>query len=246
MATKGTSQAVLVDEFIFNAATSSVSLAISVAEHDQTNIASSAMEYTPGLPEWRLTQNGYFVGGNADGFADELHDRLGATGAQVAHLPDRTSTNTPAYVIPDAFNAALPIDAPVDGLITMSGEWAASAGGHRGKLITYNTTITSVAPGTSIDLGSAGSAGGHAYLFVHAIDGSVNGTSTDTVINVGSSATEGGTYDVESTFTFSATGGYARTMTGTVNRWLRINTTDLGGATSVAVTAIVVVTNVTE
>jgi len=246
MPTKGTSQAILVDEFIFNGDTSGVTTSISVSELDQTNIASSAIEYQPGLPTWRIVQNGYFAGGDADGMADELHDRLATAGAQIAHVPDRTSTDTPAYVIPDAFNASLPIEAPVDGLITLTGEWAASAGGHRGMLVTYNTTISGTGAGTPIDLGSAGSSGGYAYLFVHEIDDDVSGTSTNTDIDVESCATEGGAYDSEGTFTFSATGGYALTLSGTVNRWVQINTTDLGGATTLEVTAIVVVTGVTE
>lgn len=246
MAIKGTNQAILVDEFIFNADTSSVSTSIEVAELDVTNIASTAMGYIPGLPTWRMVQNGYWTGADADGVADELHDRLGTTGAQIAHLPDRTSNGTPAYVLPDAFNANLPIEAPVDGVITMTGEWAASAGGHRGELITYNETISATGAGTPIDLGSAGSSGGYAYLFVHQIDDDASGTSTNTDIDVESSTTEGGTYASEGTFTFSATGGFALTLSGTVNRWVQFNTTDLGGATSLEVSLIAVVTGVTE
>lgn len=245
MPTKGNAQAILVDEFIFNADTSSVSTAITAAELPVSNIASTAMEYIPGLTEWRITQSGYFAGGDADGIADELHDRLGATGAQVCHILDRTTNGNFAYVIPDAFNASLPISAPADGLITMDGEWAASDGGKRGRCVAYNATISATGAGTSIDFGSAGSSGGYAYLFLHTIDGDASGTSTNTDIDVESSATEGGTYASEGTFTASATGGFALALSGTVNRWIRFNTTDLGGATSLTATLIVCITGVT-
>lgn len=245
MATKGTSQAILVDEFIFNGDTSSVNTSISVNELGKTNIASTAMEYIAGLSEWRITQNGYWAGPDADGMADELHDRLGVTGAVVSHIVDRANTNTPTYTIPNAFNAKLPIEAPADGIITMNGEWAASAGGHRGMLVCYNTEITATGGGTSIDLGSAGSAGGYAYLHVHTIDDDDSGTSTNTDIDIESSSDDS-SFASEGTFTFSATGGNTVTMSGTVNRYIRFNCTDLGGATSLEVTLIAVVSGVTE
>lgn len=245
MATKGTNQAVLVDEFIFNGDTSAVTTSISVAELDKTNIASTAMEYIPGLSEWRIAQNGYWSGPDADGMADELHDRLGTSGAVVSHIPDRTSTGTPTYTIPNAFNATLPIEAPADGIITMNGEWAASEGGHRGELVTYNTTISGTGNGTSIDLGSAGSAGGYFYLHVHTIDGDDSGTSTNSAIKLQSSS-DNISFADEATITFSATGGNTATLSGTVNRYIRISTTSMGGASSITATAIAVVSGVTE
>jgi hypothetical protein len=93
----------------------------------------------------------------------------------------------------------------------------------------------------AIDIGAAGSAGGFAYLFVTTETGSgTNGT-----IDIESSATEAGTYASEGTFTFSAVGVTAVTMTGTVNRWLRLNCTALGGATSWTVSCIACVSGVT-
>jgi hypothetical protein len=245
MAIKGNAQAILVDEFIFNSETSSVNTSISVAELDHTNIASTATEYKTGLTEWRITQNGYFAGGDADGIADELHDRLGTTGAQVAHIIDRTSNGNFAYVIPDAFNANLPIEATAANLVTMNGEWAASDAGHRGRCVAYNASISGTGAGTSIDFGSAGSSGGYAYLFLHTIDGDDSGTSTNTDIDVESATTEGGSYSSEGTFTTSATGGTAITMSSTVNRWIRFNVTDMGGASALTATVIVCVTGVT-
>ena len=241
---KGNGSTIIVDEFIFGGDTSSVEVQFSTSEHDVTDLHSTAMEYIPGLPSMRIVQNGYWAGPDADGMADELHDRLGVTGAQVAYLPIRGTTNTPVYVIPDAFNASLPIDGPTDGVITMNGEWAATAAGKRAKLITYNTTISATGDGTSIDLGSAGSSGGTFYLHVHSIDGDASGTSTNSAIKVQSSSDDA-TFADEGTVTFSATGGFSAAMSGTVNRYIRISTSSMGGATSLVVTAYVVVTGVT-
>ena len=245
MTIKGYSQAILVDEFIFNADTSSVESTITNAELDVTNIGSTAMEYIPGIGTLRIVQNGYFAGLAADGVADELYDRMGVTGAIVAHCFDRTNTNTPALVIPDAFNANTPIAGGPAGVITMNGEWAAAAAHNRGMLLCYNVTISGTGGGTSIDLGSAGSAGGTAFLFVHTIDGSKSGTSTNTDIDIESSSDDA-SFASEGTFTFSATDGLSVAMSGTVNRYMRINTTDLGGATTITASCIVAVSGVTE
>ena len=245
MAIKGTAQAIIVDEFILGGETSSITTSITVAELDHTNVASTAMEYQAGLGEWRIVQNGYWSGADADGMADELHDRLGVTGAIVCHIPDRTTNGNFAYVIPNAFNATLPIEAQAADLITMNGEWAAAEGGRRGRVVAYNATISGTGVGTPIDFGSAGSAGGTAYLFVHTIDSDMSGTSTNTDIDVESCATVDGSYDSEGTFTLSATGGYSLALSGTVNRWIQFNVTDLGGATTITATLVVYVAAVT-
>jgi hypothetical protein len=74
----------------------------------------------------------------------------------------------------------------------------------------------------------------------------ITGSATNADIDVESSATQAGVYASEGTLTFSAVGAYAIDLTGTVNRWVRINTTDLGGATSFAVIVAVAVDGVTQ
>ena len=248
MATKGTAQFVLVDEFDFSGDTSSIGTTIGIAELDGTDLDSTAMEYVSGLPTWRIVQNGYFAGGDADGIADELHDRLGTTGAVVSHVIDGATPLSPSYTILDAFNAALPIEAPATELITMSGEWAASESGTRGLVLSWKVTFTGASNKPSQDFGSAGSDGGTFILHVHSIDGDASGTSTGSAIRIQSSANDID-YDDEGEISFSATGGFSVALSGTVNRYWRIyvsGTGSMGGASSINVTAIVAVNGVTQ
>lgn len=246
MAKKASNQAILVDEFIFNCDTSSVETTIDVAEIGTPNLCDGEDDaFVPGLRTWRITQNGYFGGVDADGIEKELYDRLGVTGAQISHIIDRTTTNEVTYTLADAFNAELPIAAVTSEIITMNGAWAAVDSGYRGRLVAYNTTISATGDGTSIDLGSAGSAGGYFFLHVHQIDDDTSGTSTSSAIKMQSSSDDT-TFADEATATFSATGGYAVAMSGTVNRYVRISTSSMGGATSLEVTAIAYVANVTD
>lgn len=243
-ATKGNVQAVLVDEFIFNSSVSEPQFAVAVDEVECTTIASTGKEYAPLMPDWSLELNGYMTGVAADEYEAEMKARLGVDGVTVAYIPVRTSTNTPAYVMPAAFGNNMSFAAPTSGLITLNGGFRPSSDAYRGKLITYNTTVSGTGNGTSIDLGSAGSAGGYAYLFVHTIDDDISGTATDASFKIQSSADDS-TFADEGTFTVSATGAVSGTMSGTVNRYIRLNTADMGGATSFTVTLVACVSGVT-
>lgn len=237
-AIKGTKSKVLVDEFDFSGDTASVTVTVGMTEEDATTLQATGAEYEPILPSLKIEQNGYLVSGSD--MESELYDRLGVAGSYVAALFDTDVVGCPAY-IQETFNAQMNIQAPAKSLMTLNGAWGMGRGGHRGIRI-FDGVIDATGAQAAVDLGSAGSDGGIAFLFVQAITGSASGAA----IKVQSSATEGGTYADEGTFTFSALGAYAVALTGTVNRWLRLNTTGLGGATDFTVVAIVCVNDVTQ
>ena len=89
----------------------------------------------------------------------------------------------------------------------------------------------------------AGAAGGRAWLWFH----SNVGTATDATIDVESDDNSGFTSATSrGTFTFSTSGVHHLELSlATVERYLRINTTDLGGATSVNVTVVAGVSGIT-
>jgi hypothetical protein len=63
---------------------------------------------------------------------------------------------------------------------------------------------------------------------------------------VSHSTSSGGTYTVLGTFTLTAVGAYEINFTGTVNRWLRLAITSMGGATALDMMACACVRGVTE
>ena len=243
-ATKGNVQAVVIDEFIFNSTVSEVGFSIAVDELECTNLASTAKEYIPNVDDPTVTVNGYLTGGAADGYEAEMNARKGVSGTNVLYIPLRTTTGSPVRVIPDASLMGLDYASPINGLMTLNGTIRPTDAHYRGMLVTYNTTISGTGNGTSIDLGSAGSAGGYGYLHVHTIDGGKSGTATSASFKIQSSADDSSFAD-EGTFTVSATGAFSATMSGTVNRYIRLNTADMGGATSFTVTLIACVSGVT-
>lgn len=242
MAYKGTEAQILVDEFNFSGDTSGVEVKISVSEEESTNLGSTAAEYEPILPMMSIDQNGYLGAVAAsDELEAELAARLGNLGSYVAALFATSIAACPAYVKDGTFNANLQIQSPAKGLMTLVGSWAAGPGGSRGIRI-FSGQIAATGNEAAVDLGSAGSNGGEAYLFVQEITGSA----TNASVKVQSATTEGGSYADEATFTFSAVGGFKQAMSGTVNRWVRLNTASLGGATDFTVVLIVCVDGVTQ
>lgn len=237
---KGTELGILIDEFNFDGDTSQIDVALTVAEADATNLASTALEYVPLLGTGKITQNGYWYGKAAGTYAKELKDRLGTTGTTATVLIGKSTENCRTITALDSFNADMKISAPTANLLALNGVWAVTSG-LMGGLRVKKGSITATGDGTAYDIGSAGSNGG--YLVIHVT--SITGTATNASIKLQSSTTEGGTYADEGTVTFSAVGVHTATLTGTVNRWLRASTTSLGGATAFNVHVIAIVNGVT-
>jgi hypothetical protein len=237
---KGTESSIYVDEFLFDAYTSQIDMNITVDSGETDNLASDAHEYIPLLSSMEITQNGYMEGFDAGDFQAELHDRLATTGVVVTLLFGTADTDCPAYIIPNSFASAMEFSSPTNGVMTLNGTWAQSNQGRRGIRI-YSGTISATEDQTPVDLGAAGTDGGLFVLHVTTITGSA----TDAVLKLQSCATVDGSYDDEATITFSDVDGYTETMSGTVNRYVQLTCTDLGGATSFAVVAIACVNGVT-
>jgi hypothetical protein len=230
---RGTNAKLLIDQYDFSGSTNMISVSMEVANLDPTTLASTGVEKFPGLPSGGIEHNGFMTGGTANEIFDALRDRLAIANTATVAVTFGT-TGIAAVILPTTYNGQLKLDAPAQDLITIAGNWPSNGQLLNGILIA-RATISGTGNQTSIDFGAAGAAGGFAYLFVKTITGSA----TDAIIKVRSASTQGGSYSDEGTFTFSATGVYTATLSGTVNRWLQINTEDLGGATSFAVDCIV-------
>lgn len=241
MAVRATYSKLLIDEFDFSSDSNSLGVSITVSALDSINLASTGAEFLPGLTTGSITHGGYFSGYAAGTIESVIRSRLGtATAVTAAAVVGTTQIDCPVYVAESSWGDQLTLDMQNDALLTLSGSWPASGGLQRAIRV-VDATLSATGAGTAYDFGATGSAGGKAWLFVKTI----TGTATSATITVESSATEGGVYATEGTFTFSAVGVQAATLSGTIDRWLRINVTSKGGATSFAVIAVVSVDGVT-
>lgn len=221
------------------------------------NVQGRAIEYgvlqdcdvrrLPLSPQGVIEHSGYFTGPSTGRIESELHTYLGSTtGIHVAVIYDTNGSIPFAYVQSKAFNQRLAINAQVGQLITVAGNWptlkSSGARLYRGFQV-GSGTVSGTGAVTGIDLGAAGSAGGKLFVFITAITGSASSAQiklqSDTASDHSTTADEG-------TATFSAVGCQEVTLSGTVNRYQRMNVVSLGGATDFTFYAISCIDGVTH
>ncbi len=223
--------------FDFSGNSNNLSMALTVAALQDTGFQSNAETYVAGLTTGVISQGGYYSGKGAGYIEQEFNARLGTAAAMwVAALFGTNVAGCPAYVTAQSWGQQLTIDMPVDNLIQLASEWPSSGSMVRGLRLTSVAaqTVSGTGALAAVDFGGAGADGGLGYLFVT----SITGTAVGATVDIESSATEGGVYLSEGTFTFSSSGTQVVIMSGVVNRWLRLNVTSLGGSTSFVITGI--------
>jgi len=244
MATHARYTRILVDEFDFSTDSNSLSVAIANNVIDVTCFQATAVEQLTGYSGGIISHNGYYIPGAAEGELEkEMYDRRETSGT-VAALFGTNTAACPAYVIPSAQAETWEVGAPIDGALTLTGSWTGGSGIRRGLRVwtgTFSATGAQATPGY-IDLGAQATAGGYAYLFVQTITGGA----TDAIILLESDDnTDFSSAATEATFTFSAVGASAATLSGTIDRYIRLNCTDLGTATSFVVVCVACVSGIT-
>lgn len=224
---KGTELRIWVDEFDFSSATSQVDVNIESGEAEDTSLASTAQEFEPLLAKTTVAQNGYFRGVLPAGFAAELEARFGAGDAIMTVITEQSDPNCACYVLPAAANYNMVFGSPVNGLVTLNGQWGTSVATVRGRRV-FDGTFDAIEDGASVDFGAGSTTGGKAFLHV----ATITGAAVDAEIKVQSSP-DNNTWSDEGTFTLSLVGGYSLDLSGTVGRYIRLTCTDLGGATAI-------------
>ena len=229
--------------------TASAEVSMSIGTEEVTAFQATAKEFITTDPESSIKLTGYVSSLAADtgGWEQELYDRFAALNtAQVGlMLSDSASGDAgmPVYVLPLTSADQMKITAPATGVLGIDGNFMAGDTGLKRGICLWYGAITGTGNKTAYDIGAAGSTGGAIYVWVF----SITGTATNASIKVQSSTTEGGTYADEGTVTFSATGkATSAAMTGTVNRWLRVNVASLGGATGFSIAVVATVNGVTQ
>lgn len=239
MPVKAYNTRILVDEFDFSGDTKGITLALTKEGLDASVLQTAGAVLVPDLGTGVLDLSGYFGGVGAGALEEELQDRMESEAdCIVSALFDTTAVGNPAYVQPTTWGKQLTLDG-ADKLLMVKAQWEDLT--ERG-LVAAHATIAATGDQSVIDFGAAGAAGGWAVLHVRAIDG----TAVNAAFTVKSSAVVGFTSPTtHGTFTISAVGASRLTFAGAVGRYMRLGCTSLGGATSLAVTAIFGVSGVT-
>ncbi|TXH41095.1 MAG: hypothetical protein E6Q97_38345 [Desulfurellales bacterium] len=235
----------LIDEFDFSTDMMGGSLNMPVEMVETPALQMSALGKLPLMAGMaKLEFSGYYSGYDAGDIHRELSDRIHAgTLSYAATLFDTTALGNPANVLVSAWQDNAKINLAAKNLITLDGSFTANP--LRSGYTIANQLMTAAAQ-TGVDMGAAGANGCTAYLFVRAITGSPTAITVQlqgsTVVGFSSPVTLG-------TWTgFSTVGCKVLTVAPgtTIQRYLRLNVTALGGATNFTACAIVCVPGVTE
>lgn len=244
MPVKACQTKILVDQFDFSGDTNGVSIEAQVKQIDYAVLQNCQQLRIPGNPSASFEHNGYWSGIGAGKLEAELNTRLGIETQCKAAIVLGTGLAVPvAYVLNSTYNQQLKYMAPVENLLQINGMWpAGNEKMYRGYQVLPPTSISATGAQVGIDFGAAGAAGGKAWLQVQSKVGTITNATikvqSDTVSNHASTADEG-------TFTFSGVGLFQIDLSGTVNRYVRLNCTSLGGATSFVVLGIVALSGLT-
>jgi hypothetical protein len=235
---------ILVDGYRISSETNKAVVKLDADKVEVTCFEDTAASFIVNDPKPSIEVGGYITEStNPDTFEAITHGALTVpTTITVIKSSTATITGGVSYTIPSALAITLSHDLQVAGIKSMQSTWGGAVAIKRGRCIYAGAAIAATGDKPAIDLGAQGTTGGFAYLHVTGITGSASSAA----IKVQSAATEGGSYADEGTFTFSAIGCYAVTLTGTVDRWVRISTTSMGGATNFTVHCVVAVNGVTQ
>ena len=226
----------------FSGVSNSLEVKVAGEKIDNTRFQDTAKRFTTGETEGTITQNGYFDETGALSFEQEIAQTvLNLETLWVCAIYGTDQTVPVGYIAPSTNTENMAISAPIGGLITLNGSWLSGLGLKRGFQV-YRGTISATGTSSYIDVGAVGSAGGYAWLFVTTVTGTATNADIDLESDDNTSFTSAA---VEGTFTFTGKGVTQVTLSGTIDRYLRLNTTDLGGATSFLVTVIAAVSGVT-
>lgn len=252
MAHRGIYSHILVNQFDFSGISTDMAVEITGNSIDATTFQSTAKKNVVAPTESTIRQTSLWRHDTATPTPDvnvdaAMNTYLGNAAATVSALIMTEVAACPSYTQQNCSTATMSIEAATAELLRINGDWVGDSArrGLRvfGKHSTWsNGVVSSAAASTGIDTGAAGSNGGIAILHLHTITGATTGID----ITLQSDSDSGfGTAATEASFTMTAVGVQVVNMTGTVNRYLRINTTDLGGATSFVATVLAVVRGVT-
>ena len=239
---RGIYTSIIVDNVNLDGQSNNLQVSVQNGQIEVTPFQSVAKQFLGEPPQGNIVHGGYFYGNNNDTIERETFFRLGAGTNYVSALFGTDTAACVTYVAPLNDATGLQVQSQPSGVITVQGDWNAGTGLQRGIRM-FSGTISATGAQTHVDLGAPGT-NGFAYLHVTGI----TGTASNATITVQSDDNTGfSSATTHGTFTFSGTtgNGFAMTITGTIDRYVRINCTSLGSATNFTVTAIIVSTGVT-
>lgn len=244
MAIRGCRGKLFIDELVLSSFTGSFTVNNTVDVITYTVLQNCNNLKLPSIPNGMIDITGYMNDNASDSLEEKIREALSSQDTYIAVMvEDPDNSKYPGLIFDNSFVSSSNIETPLDNLIALSATWEKVNERTDGQFIANEVTSSAMAPLSGIDFGAQGTSGGKAFLLVH----SISGSATDATIDVESDDNSNFTSATsEGTFTFSATGVYELVLSGTIDRYIRANVTDLGGATNFNYSIIVGINGVTQ
>lgn len=173
----GKTSAVYVGGYNLSAYFKSASPKASADVADVTCLGASVKSYIAGVKDGTLSVEGVFDGA-ADVVDEELAAVFGVAGTEVSAYPGgESAVGTAGYGL-SAIHNSYSVDAPVDGVVTVSGEFQSSVALERILSLHPLAAETGTGNGSTHNNSAATTDGGAAYLHITAFNG------TDVTISI--------------------------------------------------------------
>jgi len=170
-AVPGSAARIWIDEFELSQQSSGAEFQAELTTESYNIMGQSAVQQYAATPSFSIPHHGYYTGHGATPnlgyFEEALYARLGTTLPVTVTLILGPIT----YTMFGSWGTQLTIDAPVEGLITMDGNWASPDSIRRGAFVASQAFPTQGLNSTPVDLGAANIANAivvHAHGFTGA------------------------------------------------------------------------------
>lgn len=220
----GKKTAVLVDKYDLSAFFNSVDSDRSLEAVESTTFGKDAKTYVPGLGDGSISLGGLYDGA-ANAVDAVLQTALGATSDNVVTIVfGGAATVGNAAQLAAVIESDYKISAGVGDLVSVTADLQPDGGVYGGQLLLDLAARTATANGTAIDNTASSANGGVGNLHIT----TVSGTTPSITVKIQHS-TDNSTWADLITFTAAtAAGAEQKTVTGTVNRYIRATVTISG------------------
>jgi hypothetical protein len=212
---------IFIDEFELTQQSSGAEFNAEMETYTYNIMGDATVHQEIGAGNYSIPHRGYYTGRTSPSpitgyFEEVLQSRLGTTLPVIVTLV----LGPIAYTLKNTWNSQLTIDAPVDGLITIEGNWASPDTAYR-DLVLVNQQFTDLQAVAGIDGGAVAAAYRGFVIHVGGFPAVVDANNVK--VTIATSATAGGTYvDWLGVQTFDVPGAIIVLGTPNPNRYFRV------------------------
>lgn len=233
---RGNEARIIFDWYDISGDTTEFEISTTIDEIESAVLTSTGVEYSPLQPNSQLSINGY-LGGIQAGFEHVLNSTLDDGTRHVALILNYSSIPAISYIFERAFLLDRNWSGSVSDLLTLNGTVKGRGGAKRGACVYYNEGASATGAETGVQVvGIANNDNGRVFFFLH----TATGITGNVVVDIQSSIDGVGSWTTIATFSLDEVRSDVDTTITYTGPYIRANITNMGGASAITYSVIVV------